>query len=386
MPPGYGLRSESAAFARAVADAGAVFVGPAPEVLERLGDKVAARAIARSVGVEPPPGTDEAVPVGDAATLAAAAERIGYPLLVKAAAGGGGIGMTIVRDASELARAAQTASDRARQAFADERVYLERWIERPRHVEVQIVADTRGAFVALGERECSVQRRHQKIIEETPCPAGFFTSEAGNARREALWNAALAIARAAGYSGAGTVEFIVDARGNAFFLEVNARLQVEHPVTEIVSGIDLVEMQLRVAAGEELPSEIRAPVLTGAAIEARLYAEDPARGFVPQPGRIDRLVLPEGMPGVRVDSGVAVGYEVTPHYDPLLAKIVAHGTTREEARSRLLSALTATEIELVGPKGPRRTNRDLLCAILEHPEFVAGEYDTGLLSRLDTLP
>ncbi|HLV68673.1 MAG TPA: biotin carboxylase N-terminal domain-containing protein [Polyangiaceae bacterium] len=384
--PGYGLLSESAGFARAVAGAGAVFIGPAPEVLERLGDKVAARTLARSVGVEPPPGTAEAVAVGDAEALTRAAERLGYPVMVKAAAGGGGIGMAVVRDPVELARAAQTASDRARQAFADERVYLERWIERPRHVEVQVLADHHGGFVALGERECSVQRRHQKIIEETPCPAGFFSGEPCDGRRVALWNAALALMRAAGYAGAGTVEFLVDAGGNAFFLEVNARLQVEHPVTELVTGLDLVEAQLRIAAGEPLAPEMRAPAFSGAAIEARLYAEDPARGFVPQPGRIERLALPEDMPGVRVDSGVVAGYEVTPHYDPLLAKVAAHGSTREEARARLLAALAVTDIALQGPKGPRRTNRELLCRILEHAEFVAGEYDTELVSRLGPLP
>jgi len=251
--PGYGFFSENADFARAVRAAGAAFVGPSPDAIERLGDKIGARALARSAGVEPPPGSAAAVDPADAASLERLAAGIGYPVIVKAAAGGGGIGMLVARDASELARAATSASERASQAFGDARVYVERYLERPRHVEVQILADARGNVVALGERECSVQRRHQKIIEETPCAAFAAASE----RRSALERHAVEIVRAADYEGAGTVEFIVDSAGNAYFLEVNARIQVEHPVTEMVTGLDLVEAQLRVAAGEPLSDDVR---------------------------------------------------------------------------------------------------------------------------------
>ncbi|HWA71230.1 MAG TPA: biotin carboxylase N-terminal domain-containing protein [Polyangiaceae bacterium] len=382
LHPGYGLLSESPALARAVESAGATFIGPSPEALERLGDKLSARALARSVGVEPPPGSAEAIDPEDTARLAAEAERIGLPLIVKAAAGGGGIGMLVVRDAGELARAAKTCTDRARQAFADGRVYLERYLERPRHVEVQIFVDAAGSAVALGERECSVQRRHQKIIEESPCAAGLFAGQPGEARRTALFEKALAVVRAANYRGAGTVEFVIDAQGQPYFLEVNARLQVEHPVTEMVTGLDLVELQLRIAAGEPLPESVRNNRRSGHAIEARLYAEDPARGFLPQPGRLERLAFPQNMPGIRVDTGFVEGGEVTQHYDPLIAKIIAHAETRAEASARLDRALAATEIRLMGPKSVRQTNLELLRRVLASPEFEAGEYDTGLVERL----
>ncbi|HET9959968.1 MAG TPA: biotin carboxylase N-terminal domain-containing protein [Polyangiaceae bacterium] len=382
--PGYGLLSENAELARTVTRAGAVFIGPEPDTLELLGDKIRARALARAAGVEPPPGTANPVEP-DAARLAQEAKQLGYPLIVKAAAGGGGIGMAIVRTEEELLKSAKTCSDRALQAFADGRIYLERYLERPRHIEVQILADAHGNVRALGERECSVQRRHQKVVEETPSPAAILSGAAGEAQREQLCQAAERIAHAANYRGAGTVEFILDAHGTAFFLEVNARLQVEHPVTELVTGLDLVEQQLRIAGGEALSDAVRRRA-EGHAIELRVYAEDPARGFLPQPGRVVRFAWPEGAPGLRVDSGVAAGNEISTFYDPLLAKVAAHGPDRETARQRLLQALSACEVEIQGPKGPRTTNLALLRAILAHPEFVSGEYDTGLMGRMGSLP
>ena len=377
--PGYGFFSENAGFARAVAAAGAVFVGPSPEAIERLGDKIGARALARSVGVEPPPGSPAGIPAEDTAELERVAATVGYPVIVKAAAGGGGIGMLVAKNPAELSRAATGATERARQAFGDGRIYLERYLDRPRHIEVQVLADEQGSVVALGERECSVQRRHQKIIEESPSPA--FIGTGGEQRRAELERAALAIVRAADYRGAGTVEFIVDSAGQAFFLEVNARIQVEHPVTEMVSGLDLVEAQLRIAAGEPLRTEVLNSQRSGASVEARLYAEDPSRSFAPQPGRIERLVFPEPAPDLRIESGVGEGYEITPHYDPLLAKVVAWGSNRNSAIARLAAALAVTEVRVQGAKGPRATNLPLLRALLQHPEFVAGTYDTGLVER-----
>jgi len=381
--PGYGLLSERRAFADAVRDSGAVFIGPPSAALDAFGDKIKARQVARSVGVSPPPGSEEPVDPKDSTLLKAEAERIGLPLLIKAAAGGGGIGMQIVRDLGDLERAAQTCADRGLAAFGDGRIYLERYLERPRHIEVQVFCDGHGSAVALGERECSVQRRHQKIIEESPSPAGFFSGPSGAERRAKLWNAALSVVRAADYRGAGTVEFVANADGELYFLEVNARLQVEHPVTELVTGLDLVELQLRVAAGHALPRHVLAPSLSGHAIEVRLYAEDPQKGFIPQPGVLQRFELPSDLPGVRIDSGVIAGQEITPYYDPMLAKIAAHGETREEALERLRAALGACRVELVGPKGPRATNLAFLQKVLDCAEFRSGEYDTSLAETLN---
>jgi acetyl-CoA carboxylase biotin carboxylase subunit/3-methylcrotonyl-CoA carboxylase alpha subunit len=317
----------------------------------------------------------------DLEQLAREAARIGYPILIKAAGGGGGIGMQIVREPSELGRAAQSCADRGRASFADERIYLERYLEGPRHIEVQVLCDEHGHAVALGERECSVQRRHQKIIEESPSPAGFFSGDAGAKRRQALHASALDVVNAVGYRGAGTVEFVANASGELYFLEVNARLQVEHPVTEAVTGLDLVEQQLRVASGEAMSEAVLAAKPTGHAVEARVYAEDPARGFLPQPGRIEELAWPSGA-GVRVDSGVTAGMDITPHYDPMLAKIIAHGRDRAEAVGRLTQALHDTKLRLMGPKGERATNLRFLQQVLASPDFVAGAYDTGLAERL----
>ena len=380
--PGYGLLSERRAFADAVTQAGATFIGPPSEALEAFGDKIQARRIARLAGVSPPPGSEEPVDPKDGALLEAEAERIGFPLLIKAAAGGGGIGMQIVRQLADLGRAAQTCADRGLQAFGDGRIYLERYLEEPRHIEVQVFCDGHGNAVALGERECSVQRRHQKIIEESPSPAGFFSGPVGAERRAKLFHSALSVVRAANYRGAGTVEFVANAAGELYFLEVNARLQVEHPVTELVTGLDLVELQLLVASGKSLPPAALAPQLTGHAIEVRLYAEDPQKGFAPQPGRLERFELPDGLPGVRIDSGVMAGQEITPYYDPMLAKIAAHGDTREQALERLLGALAACRIELMGPKGPRATNLQFLQTVLGSAEFRSGQYDTGLAEKL----
>jgi acetyl-CoA carboxylase biotin carboxylase subunit/3-methylcrotonyl-CoA carboxylase alpha subunit len=379
--PGYGLLSENAGFAERVRGAGINFIGPPVAALAAMGDKLRARAVARSGGASPPPGSDGPVSPADVARLIQEAERIGYPILIKAAGGGGGIGMQIVREPGELARAAQTCADRGKAAFADERIYLERYLEQPRHIEVQVLCDAHGQAVALGERECSVQRRHQKIIEESPSPAAFFDGAEGAARRRALHAAALDVVKAVDYRGAGTVEFVADAAGELFFLEVNARLQVEHPVTEAVIGLDLVEQQLLIASGEPLQSSVLAATSRGHAIEARVYAEDPARGFLPQPGRIEALTWPRGE-GIRVDSGVAAGLEVTSHYDPMLAKIIAYGTDRAEARARLEEALANTQLRLVGPKADRVTNLQFLRQVLATPEFSSGAYDTSLAEKL----
>jgi acetyl-CoA carboxylase biotin carboxylase subunit/3-methylcrotonyl-CoA carboxylase alpha subunit len=380
--PGYGLLSENEGFARAVAAAGIVFIGPPPAALDAFGDKLKARALARSVGVEPPAGSDGPVDPDDVAALRAVVERIGLPVIFKAAGGGGGIGMQLVRSLDELEKAARACSDRGKAAFGDARVYVERYLESPRHIEVQIVRDRAGNRVALPERECSVQRRHQKIIEESPSPAAFFQGEDGARRRAAIAADALKVVDAAHYEGAGTVEFVADRAGTYCFLEVNARLQVEHPVTEMISGVDLVAAQLRIASGETLPAELTAVVPSGHAIEARVYAEDPAKGFIPQPGRIERLRWPEGLSGVRIDAGVEEGGEVTPYYDPMIAKVIAHGADRREAIQRLGAALAATELQLMGPKGPRATNIAFLLKVLADPRFGAGQYDTSLAEAI----
>ena len=381
--PGYGFLSEKPAFARAVAEAGAVFVGPPPAVLEAFGDKMKARHVALAAGTAPVPGTDKPIPIDteqgvDEAKRVAA--HVGYPVVVKAVGGGGGIGMQVVTAPDLLERALKSCSDRGKSAFADARVYLEHYVEQPRHIEVQVFCDTQGGAYALGERECSVQRRHQKIIEETPSPAAFFLGAAGEAKRQGLYEAALRVVKHAGYVGAGTCEFIADAGGNLFFLEVNARLQVEHPVTEMVTGLDLVELQLRVAAGEALP-DLSMVVRTGHAIEARVYAEDPAKGFIPKPGPIDELVWAGGAGEVqtrtlRVESGVVAGSKVTPFYDPMIAKVAAWGETRGAALAELDQALAGTRI------APCTTNLSFLRRVLADEEFRAGRYDTSFAQDL----
>ncbi|HEY4016000.1 MAG TPA: biotin carboxylase N-terminal domain-containing protein [Polyangiaceae bacterium] len=381
--PGYGFLSEKAAFARAVAVAGAVFVGPPPEALEAFGDKMKARHVAIAAGTAPVPGTDAPVSIDteeDVAQAKRTADAVGYPILVKAVGGGGGIGMQVVTDPTQIERAMRSCADRGKAAFADGRIYLERRLERPRHIEVQVLCDAHGAAYALGERECSVQRRHQKIIEETPSPAAFFASGEGEARRAALMEAALRVVRRAGYVGAGTCEFIADADGRLYFLEVNARLQVEHPVTEMVTGLDLVELQLRVAAGEALP-DLSHVKPRGHSVEARVCAEDPSKGFLPKPGAVDALVW-AGVPGepqtrtLRVESGVRAGSKVTPFYDSMLAKVVAWGDSRAAAIAELDRALGATTL------GPCVTNLAFLRKVLADEAFAAGRYDTSLAEAL----
>ncbi|HEV2932823.1 MAG TPA: biotin carboxylase N-terminal domain-containing protein [Streptosporangiaceae bacterium] len=364
--PGYGFLSENAAFARACADAGLVFVGPRPDTITAMGDKVAAKAIMAAAGVPVLPG----VTITGAEDLAAAAAEVAYPLLVKAAHGGGGRGMRLVRDPAELAEAVTGARSEAASAFGDGTVFLERFVTDPRHVEVQILGDHAGTVVHLFERECSIQRRYQKILEECPSPA------VGGELRAALTKAAVAAGQAIGYVGAGTVEFVLDRDGSFYFLEVNTRLQVEHPVTEEVTGLDLVELQLRIAEGEPLPPEVREARISGHAIEARLYAEDVPAGFLPVTGTLHRFALPPA-PGIRVDTGVADGTVVGPHYDAMLAKVIGHGRSRADAARRLARALGEAEIHGV------TTNRDLLAAILREPDFLAGATDTGYLTRHD---
>ncbi len=360
--PGYGFLSESPDLARAAAAAGIVFVGPPPDVLAALGDKAQAKEIARRARVPVLPGhfgddqSDEA--------LLAAARRIGYPLMVKPIAGGGGIGMQRVREEATLREALAKSRRIAAASFGDERLLLERLVERPRHIEVQILADTLGNVVALGERDCSTQRRHQKVLEETPAPSLDDTI------RKSLAEAAVAVARAAGYVGAGTVEFAMDDRDQFFFLEVNARLQVEHPVTELVWDIDLVEQQLRIAQGERLL--LKEPAPRGHAIEVRLYAEDVAGGFLPSTGTLLHVRWPEG---VRIDAGYEEGNEVTRHYDPLLAKIIAHGPHRKLALAKLEEALASTEVLGV------RTNLPFLRSIVAHPDVQRGKVDTEFVAR-----
>jgi acetyl-CoA carboxylase biotin carboxylase subunit/3-methylcrotonyl-CoA carboxylase alpha subunit len=381
--PGYGFLSEKPAFAHAVAEAGATFVGPPPDVLDAFGDKMKARAVALAARTAPVPGTNDPIAVDTAGGLDHAREvarGVGYPVIVKAVGGGGGIGMQIVRGEDALERALKTCSERGKSAFADARVYLERYVAEPRHIEVQVFGDHRGAYYALGERECSVQRRHQKIVEETPSPASFFDGHEGDARRRALQEAALRVVKSVGYVGAGTCEFIADASGDLYFLEVNARLQVEHVVTEMVTGLDLVELQLRVAAGEPLPDLSRAP-RRGHAVEARVYAEDPSKGFIPKPGSVDTLVWAGGVgesqtPGLRIESAVQQGSKVTAYYDPMIAKVIAHAPTRVGAIDALDAALASTTI------APCVTNLAFLRRVLADPAFRAGRYDTSFAEAL----
>ncbi len=362
--PGYGFLSENAAFVRACADAGLIFVGPAPETIAAMGDKVAAKAMMADAGVPVLPG----MTVTNDGDLAEAATQVGFPLLVKAAFGGGGRGMRLVASPAELTGAVSSARREAASAFGDGTVFLERFVVDPRHVEVQILGDTAGTVVHLFERECSIQRRYQKIVEECPSPA------VGACLRAALAAAAVAAGRAVGYTGAGTVEFVLDREGSFYFLEMNTRLQVEHPVTEEVTGLDLVELQLRIAEGEPLPPQAREAQLDGHAIEVRLYAEDVPAGFVPTTGTVHRFTIPTA-PGIRVDTGFRDGSVVSPHYDAMLAKVIAHGRTRADAARRLARALGQAEIHgLI-------TNRDLLAAILREPDFLAGATDTGYLTR-----
>jgi 3-methylcrotonyl-CoA carboxylase alpha subunit len=360
--PGYGFLSENEAFAAACTRAGIVFIGPRPEAIAAMGDKAAAKRLMEKAGVPLVPGYHGESQ--DAALLEKEAGRIGYPVLIKPSAGGGGKGMRVVRSAKEFAAALEAARREAKAAFGDERVLIERYLERPRHIEVQVFGDSQGHVLHLFERDCSVQRRHQKVLEEAPAPRFDKRSEIGAT--------AVAAARAIRYTGAGTVEFIAEQNGRFYFMEMNTRLQVEHPVTEMITGLDLVELQLRVAAGQPLPFHQEELRIDGHAIEARLYAEDPRRGFLPSTGRLSHLAFPDG---VRVDAGVEAGGEITSWYDPMIAKLIAHGRNRDEALTRLGSALRATEVAGV------TTNVEFLRRICESKAFRAAELDTHLIER-----
>jgi 3-methylcrotonyl-CoA carboxylase alpha subunit len=365
--PGYGFLSENPDLPAACEQAGISFIGPPADVITSMGSKIAARRLAHAAGVPVVPGETPA-DQSDAA-IAAAVRRVGFPVLLKPSEGGGGIGMKTVRDEASLAAAIAQARREATAAFGDGTLYVERLVEQPRHVEFQILADHHGHVIHLFERECSIQRRHQKVIEETPSTA--LTP----AVRQRMGEAAVAVARAAGYRNAGTVEFLLEGSGNDarfYFLEMNTRLQVEHPVTEQVTGVDLVRAQIGIAAGEPLPRPQTAVSQRGHAIEVRVYAEDPARNDLPQAGPL-LLYREPSMPGIRVDAGVTEGSEVSVHYDPLLAKLIAWGETRDAARRRALGALRSYPVLGI------RTNIALLIELLEHPRFVSGSIDTGFL-------
>ncbi len=364
--PGYGFLSENWRFAEACARAGLTFIGPPPEAIRSMGDKIEARRLMAAAGVPTVPGSPG--PVADATAAEAVAAGIGFPLIIKAAGGGGGIGMARVDRAADLAAAFATATRRAQSAFGNPAVYLERYLERPRHVEVQVFADTHGAVVHLHERECSIQRRHQKLIEESPAPG------LAPATKRGLLEAAVAGARAIGYVNAGTMEFLVDAAGGFYFLEMNTRIQVEHPVTEEVTGLDLVVEQLRVAAGERLGWRQAEIVQRGAAVECRVYAEDPDKNFLPSPGTLARLQPPAGE-GIRVESGVETGSVVSVHYDPLLFKLIARGDDRDVALARMREALDATVVEGV------RTTIPFLRRALDHPDVRRGALHTQMVDQ-----
>ena len=369
--PGYGFLSENAAFAQACMDAGLIFVGPPASAIRAMGSKSASKAAMAAVGVPVAPGYH-----GDDQSqqrLIAEAERVGYPLIIKASAGGGGKGMQVVNGSAEVAAAIESAQRLARTAFGDDRLLMERYFPRARHVEVQVFADSHGATVSLFDRDCSVQRRHQKIIEEAPAPG--LRPEV----REAMSQAAIQSARAVGYVGAGTVEFLVDEAQHFYFMEMNTRLQVEHPVTEFITGIDLVEWQLQIAQGARLPKEQNEILSHGHSVEARLYAEDPAHGYLPSVGRISHLHWPESAPGLRLDMGVDAGDEVSPFYDPMLGKIVAWGESRGAAIDKLHRALG--EVEIVGVT----TNRALLTSVLADETFRAGGVATDFLGARHAL-
>ena len=365
--PGYGFLAENAALPRACTEAGITFIGPPADAMEALGSKTAGRKLARGVDVPTVPGTNE--PIEKPAEAQSLAQRMGYPVLLKAVAGGGGKGMRLVNSDAEFESGFRDASSEAMNAFGDDRVYLEKYLDRPHHVEIQIFADAHGRVVSLGERECSVQRRHQKVIEEAPSP--IVTPEL----RKKMGDAAVRLARAGGYVNAGTVEFLVDANLNFYFLEVNTRLQVEHPVTEQVTGLDLVKLQIAIAAGHRLPFAWESITPRGHAMEVRLYAEDPDNNFFPSPGKILSRHVPSG-PGIRMDDGVYEGWTVPNDYDPLLSKLIAWGNSREETIARLRRALE--EHTITGIK----TNAGLFRRILVEPDFLRGEIHTRWLDEL----
>jgi acetyl-CoA carboxylase biotin carboxylase subunit len=369
--PGYGFLAENEDFAAAVRDAGLIFIGPTPEAIETMGSKTAARTAAIRAGVPVVPGTEDPIaPDASDADIAPVAQSIGYPLLVKAVAGGGGKGMRTVTDAAELSSAVRAARSEANAAFGDAAIYLERRIIRPRHIEVQLLGDTHGTVLPFVERECSIQRRHQKVVEETPSTA------VSPSLREAMTSAAAAVAKAVGYTNAGTIEFLLDEQGRFYFLEMNTRLQVEHPITEMVTGVDLVQWQIRIARGERLtldPATLITP--RGHAIECRVYAEDPDNGFLPSPGRIVALRTAAG-PGIRDDSGAAAGLDVPIYYDPMISKLVAWAEDRPRAIARMRRALG--EYRVAGIK----TTIPFFTWLLQQPEFAAAAFHTTYLDEV----
>lgn len=364
--PGYGLLSENYGFAKACEDNGIVFIGPTPEVIQQMGSKIEARQAMQEAGVPIVPGNS--TPLVDVQEAIAAAEEIGYPVMLKASAGGGGIGMQMIRNEEELKKAFEGSQKRAENFFGDGAMFIEKLIENPRHIEIQILADKQGHTVYLGERECSIQRRHQKVMEEAPSP--FLDEET----RQKMGKDAARAAKAIGYENAGTVEFIVDDEKNYYFLEMNTRLQVEHPVTEEITGIDLVEQQIYITAGKELAFKQDDITRTGHAIEARIYAEDP-KTFFPSPGDITKLQLPEG-DSIRHELAVEEGSKVTPFYDPMIAKLIAKGTNREEAIDILTEALKNYHVEGI------KTNIPLLLDIVQHPEFSRGNTTTNFIQEV----
>jgi acetyl-CoA carboxylase biotin carboxylase subunit len=362
--PGYGFLAENSDFAEICASCGITFIGPSPEAIEKMGDKSVAKETMRKANVPTVPGTEGLIDdVGEALRVA---EEIGYPVIIKATAGGGGKGMRVAHTPEELEKSIQIAQVEAEANFGNAGVYLEKYVEEPRHVEIQIMADNYGNVVYLGERDCSVQRRHQKLIEEAPSPA--LTPE----KRRQMGEAAVAAAKAVGYSGAGTVEFLYDKHGNFYFMEMNTRIQVEHPVTEWVTGFDLIQEQIRVAAGERLSFTQEDVHLNGWAIECRINAEDPDKNFMPSPGTITAYLPPGGF-GVRVDSAAYPGYKVTPFYDSMIAKLIVWGATREEAIARMRRALSEFQIEGI------KTTIPFHLKVLEHPAFVSGDVNTRFL-------
>jgi acetyl-CoA carboxylase biotin carboxylase subunit len=364
--PGYGFLSENAQFARACGEAGIKFIGPPPSAMELMGSKTRARSAMQAAGVPMVPGSARGLTLAEAGEMAAS---VGFPVMIKAAAGGGGKGMRLVKSPAELKPGFETAQSEALRSFGDGEIYVEKFIENPRHIEIQVLGDEHGNVVYLGERECSVQRRHQKVIEEAP------SAVLDEDMRQRMGAVAVQAAKSAGYTNAGTIEFLVDAKRNFYFLEMNTRLQVEHPVTELVTGLDLVHLQLRIAAGEKLPFRQEDIVLRGHAIECRVYAEDPENNFFPSPGKITKLLRPSG-PGVREDSGVYEGWTVPLDYDPMLAKLIVYAADRPSAIARMRRALDEYFI------GGIKTNLLLFRRILEHPDFVAARIDTGFLDRL----
>jgi acetyl-CoA carboxylase biotin carboxylase subunit len=365
--PGYGFLSENAKFARACADAGVKFIGPTAAAMDAMGSKTRARQAMERAGVPFVPGTLRGLESYEQAEEVAA--RIGYPIMLKAAAGGGGKGMRLVQAPAELRSALEAARSEAERSFGDSEVYIEKAIVNPRHIEMQILADEHGNTVHLGERECSLQRRHQKVVEEAPSPI------VDPDMRRRMGEVAVRVAQAAGYTNAGTVEFLVDQQKNFYFLEMNTRLQVEHPVTELVTGLDLVHLQIRIASGERLPFSQEEVKLRGHAIECRIYAEDPDNNYFPSPGKITLLLLPSG-PGIRRDSGMYEGWTVPMDYDPLLAKLIGYGTDRDQAIGRLTRALNEYFV------GGIKTNISLFRRILSNSDFRAAKIDTGFLDRL----